>query len=171
LAVSQFGVMFFADPYAAFANIATNLRPGGRLLFACWRPLSENPWTKIPMAAIRDLLPPAAPVDSTAPPPPGPFSLGDRERLVDIVSRAGFVDINVDAVDIDVCFAAAGGVDEAMRLATQIGPAASALAELSPATKADGAARIKSAIAPFEKHGRVELGGAIWMVHATTANK
>jgi SAM-dependent methyltransferase len=170
VAVSQFGVMFFADPYAAFANIAANLRPGGRLLFACWRPLSENPWTKIPMGAIRDLLPPVASVDPRAPPPPGPFALGNRSRLLDIASRAGFVDIKVDAVDIDVCFAAEGGVDEAMRLATQIGPAASALAELSGDIKADGAVRIRAALAPFAKNGRVALGGAIWVVDAQRAS-
>ena len=35
LAVSRFGVMFFADPVAAFANLYAALRPGGRLCFAC----------------------------------------------------------------------------------------------------------------------------------------
>ncbi len=34
-AFSRFGVMFFADPVAAFANVARALRPGGRLVFAC----------------------------------------------------------------------------------------------------------------------------------------
>ena len=50
LAVSRFGVMFFDDPDAAFANIAANLRPGGRLVFACWRPVEENSWVTTPMA-------------------------------------------------------------------------------------------------------------------------
>ena len=44
LAVSQFGLMFFANPEEAFATIAANLRPGGRLLFTCWRAESENQW-------------------------------------------------------------------------------------------------------------------------------
>ena len=33
---SRFGVMFFTDPAAAFANIRTALKPGGRLAFVCW---------------------------------------------------------------------------------------------------------------------------------------
>src|SRR5271167_3671372 len=56
LAVSQFGLMLFADPDAAFATIAADVRPGGRLLFTCWRTVAENQWVAKPMAAIRDLL-------------------------------------------------------------------------------------------------------------------
>jgi ubiquinone/menaquinone biosynthesis C-methylase UbiE len=37
VALSRFGVMFFADPAPAFANIARGLRPGGRLVFVCWQ--------------------------------------------------------------------------------------------------------------------------------------
>src|ERR1700688_758146 len=37
LIVSRFGVMFFGDPVAAFANLRTGLVPGGGVRFACWR--------------------------------------------------------------------------------------------------------------------------------------
>ena len=39
---SRFGVMFFADPAAAFANILKSLKPGGRLGFVCWRDASPK---------------------------------------------------------------------------------------------------------------------------------
>ena len=78
LAVSRFGVMFFADPDAAFANIASNLRPGGRLVFACWRALRENEWAAKPLNAIRELLPPAP---APAPNAPGTFAFADGDRL------------------------------------------------------------------------------------------
>jgi SAM-dependent methyltransferase len=42
-AFSRFGVMFFADPTAAFINIRRSLKPNGRLAFVCWRALEENP--------------------------------------------------------------------------------------------------------------------------------
>jgi SAM-dependent methyltransferase len=42
VATSRMGVMFFADPVAAFRNIGGALKPGGRLVFACWAPLAEN---------------------------------------------------------------------------------------------------------------------------------
>jgi len=34
---SRFGMMFFEDPQAAFANLACAIRPGGRLVFVCWQ--------------------------------------------------------------------------------------------------------------------------------------
>jgi ubiquinone/menaquinone biosynthesis C-methylase UbiE len=42
LATSRMGVMFFANPTAAFRNIGGALKPGGRLTFACWGPPQEN---------------------------------------------------------------------------------------------------------------------------------
>src|ERR1700730_788171 len=42
LIASRFGVMFFADPVAAFRNLLGAARPGGRLCFACWAALEEN---------------------------------------------------------------------------------------------------------------------------------
>ena len=53
--ISRFGVMFFADPVAAFANIRSATRPGGRLVFACWQPLAANPWLLVPGAALAEL--------------------------------------------------------------------------------------------------------------------
>jgi SAM-dependent methyltransferase len=163
LAVSQFGLMFFADPDVAFANIAANLRPGGRLLFACWRAAVENPWVSVPMRAVSDLLPEApAPV----PHAPGPFALADGERVRGILERAGFVDIAIEPREIPVCLATEGGVESAVRLAMQIGPTASALAEASQELRAMAAERLAVALAPHEREGRVTLGGAVWMVEA-----
>ena len=70
LAVSQLGLMFFANPEEAFVTIAANLRPGGRLCLTCWRAESENQWVTTPLAAIRPLLPEAPP---PVPHTPGPF--------------------------------------------------------------------------------------------------
>ncbi|MCR5880984.1 class I SAM-dependent methyltransferase [Phenylobacterium sp. J367] len=55
---SRFGVMFFADPVAAFTNIRRALKSGGRLAFVCWRAAAENPVMTTPMAAAAHLLPP-----------------------------------------------------------------------------------------------------------------
>src|SRR5437879_4211907 len=45
-AFSRFGVMFFADPQAAFRNIARSLRPGGRIAFVCWQPPDRQEWVR-----------------------------------------------------------------------------------------------------------------------------
>lgn len=163
LVVSQFGVMFFADPVAAFSNLAANLRPGGRLVFACWREPAENAWATVPVGSIRDLLPPAPPADPHA---PGPFALADRDRLAALLTEAGLAEVGIASVEVPICLAAEGGTAAAVRFALQIGPAASALAEADNAVRAAAAARIEAALAPHAQDGRVELRGAIWLVDA-----
>jgi SAM-dependent methyltransferase len=163
LAVSQFGLMFFADPDTAFATIAANVRPGGRLLFTCWRTAAENQWVTTPLGAIRDLLPPSSP---SVPNAPGPFALADRDRLRGIVERAGFTDIAIDPFDFPVCLASEGGVEAAVRLAMQIGPSGAALVAASKTTLALAEERLKTALVPHDKDGLVTLGGAIWLVEA-----
>lgn len=163
LAVSQFGLMFFADSEAAFTTIATNVRAGGRLLFTCWRSMQQNQWATAPMAAIADLLPPAPP---PLPHAPGPFALADHTRLAGILERAGFANVAIDPFDFPVCVAAEGGVEAAVRFVMQIGPTGSALAECSKETRALAAERLKVALTPHDLGGRVTLGGAIWMVEA-----
>ncbi len=87
LAVSQFGVMFFDEPLAAFAAVRAALVRGGRLVFACWQGVEHNPWHV--GTALRSLLPPRP----TPPPgksPVGPFVLGDDEYVRDLLGGAGF---------------------------------------------------------------------------------
>ncbi len=166
LAVSQFGLMFFADPDRAFANIAANLRTGGRLVFSCWREEAHNQWVTLPMDAVRELLPTTSPLTTTA---PGPFALADRARLAGILARAGFTQLVFTALDFPLCLTRDGGVEAAVRLILQIGPSASALAETSKAVRVTAAERLKLAFAAHDKDGSVALGGAIWLVEAIKA--
>lgn len=163
LAVSQFGVMFFDDPKTAFKNIATNIRTGGRLLFACWCPPSENPWATTPINSIRDLLPDMPTPDPHA---PGPFALADATRLQHVLEEAGFTNINIEFFNFPVRMALEGGVTAAAHFATQVGPAGWALAEASDELRTKAIERIKTALAPYEKNGAVTLTGSAWIVEA-----
>ncbi len=91
---SRFGVMFFSDPVAAFANLRKALTSAGRLAFVCWRPFSENLWIRAPMEAAQPFLPPSPPMDPTA---PGPFAFADPDRVRSILSEAGFSDVTLRA--------------------------------------------------------------------------
>ena len=71
LMVSRFGVMFFGDPVAAFSNLRSGLVPGGRLRFACWRSIHENPWLQIPLEAVYKHAPR---LPKPQPEEPGPFA-------------------------------------------------------------------------------------------------
>ena len=76
---SRFGVMFFADPAAAFANLRAALTERGRVVFVCWRALEHNPWMGVPVAAIAPLLPQAP--QAPQPGAPGPFAFADGDRV------------------------------------------------------------------------------------------
>jgi SAM-dependent methyltransferase len=87
-AYSRFGVMFFADPVAAFANVRSSLRPGGVQSFVCWQGVFDNEWMLIPGAAVASVLGSEPPMP--APEEPGPFSLSDPARVRAVLDAAGF---------------------------------------------------------------------------------
>lgn len=161
--MSRFGVMFFDDPQAAFTNIGTNLKPGGRLAFACWQAPKNNSWVLTPMMAIKPFLPEAPAPDPHA---PGPFAFADPERLHGILAGAGFADISIAAHDVPITLALEGGVEQAVQFSTQIGPAARAMAEVDANTKVAMHAALTDALQPHEKDGQVVLGGGIFIVTA-----
>lgn len=98
-AMSQFGVMFFDEPVRAFSNIRAHLRPGGRLVFACWQGIDRNPWYfATAVAGFVSPPPPPAPGKS----PTGPFSLADPQHVQDTLSAAGFVGVTLSAHELNV---------------------------------------------------------------------
>jgi len=96
LVFSRFGVMFFGDPVAAFTNMRHALKPGGRLVFICWRTPAENPWAGVPMRAAQPFLPP---MERPGPEEPGQYSFGDRARVERILTQAGFTGLSIEPVD------------------------------------------------------------------------
>jgi len=161
LIFSRFGVMFFADPVAAFANLRTGLKNNGRLVFLCWQSPRDNPWVSVGGAAIQPYLPEAEPPDPKA---PGPFAFADAEYLRDILSQAGFADVNIEAVNMDLRLGK--DLDEAMEFQGQVGPAARALAELSGEQRDAALAAARAALEPFVTPDGVVLGSATWLVSA-----
>ncbi len=89
--VSRFGIMFFDDPPAAFANLVRWLAPGGRFAFATWGPLAENPW----MTSIRQVVAEIVDLPKPDPEAPGPFRYADSDKLVALLDAAGFDELNV----------------------------------------------------------------------------
>jgi len=158
-AFSRFGVMFFSDPVAAFANIRAALKPDGRLAFVCWRPFQENPWMSAPMAAALPLLPPQPEADPLA---PGPFAFADAARVRGILEGAGFA-----AVDIKPFEARIGGasVEESIKLAFRVGPLGRALGDQTELAAAISD-RVREVIKPFDTPDGVLMPAAVWIVTA-----
>ncbi|HUS68236.1 MAG TPA: class I SAM-dependent methyltransferase [Kofleriaceae bacterium] len=161
LVFSRFGVMFFEDPVAAFANLRGALAPGGRLAFVCWRALKLNGWTFEPLQAARALLPPPTEGDPNA---PGPFAFADGDRLRGILTAAGFADVRVTAHD-DVMLL--GATPEAAAAHTlQIGPLARAAADLPRETRARIADLVVPVLARHAGPRGIAAPAALWLVDA-----
>jgi len=158
---SRFGVMFFAEPARAFANLRHALRRGGRVSFACWRAMPENAWVTVPFGALVKVIPPPPP-----PPPgaPGPFSFGDRERVRKILGEAGFAEIELAPYDAPL--ALGSSLDDAVEFAISAGPASRLVEGASASDRARARDVVREALAPHARGGAVALGGAIWLVHA-----
>jgi len=103
---SRFGVMFFDDPMAAFAHMRRALKPGARVAFVCWRSMTENDWVRLPMGAIKSILPALAPPHPEA---PGAFSFGDQARVECVLTAAGHTDETVAPFDASIPFGKGGG--------------------------------------------------------------
>jgi SAM-dependent methyltransferase len=92
----RWGYMLLADPSAALAETRRVLRPEGRLALAVWDSVQHNPWALLPTLELieRGLSSPPAPGA------PGPFALGDPERVRELLAGAGFAEIDVQSLDL-----------------------------------------------------------------------
>jgi ubiquinone/menaquinone biosynthesis C-methylase UbiE len=164
LIISRFGVMFFDDPVAAFANLHRLAAPGGRLVFACWQPPAENLWATLPMQALAALLPEQPAADPHA---PGPFAFADPARVEAILAAAGWQDIAFD--DLPFEMVVGDGEDpiaSAVQFNLRIGPAARLVRDAGPEAEAAAPAVLAAALAPYRIDDGVALPGAVWLVSA-----
>jgi len=158
--VSRFGVMFFDDPEAAFANFASALRPRGRITFACWQDLFQNQWMLIPGAAAAQHVG----LPQMEPGAPGPFALADRDRVERLLASAGFQDISLESIarpvrvgsDVDDTVAFFESTDIARRL----------MADAPPDKVALALDAIREALAPHAGAEGVVLSGTASLVTA-----
>jgi SAM-dependent methyltransferase len=162
LATSRMGVMFFADPTTAFRNIKGALKPGGRLVFACWAPLAENRhWLISYDVALRHLGPPApAPAHE-----PSPLAFADPDYIRGVLASAGFAEIAVErAHPTIVC----GSPEEEARQALMMGPTARLIEQKKPddATRQTIAREIEASFAAEARSGPIRLPATIFLVSA-----
>jgi len=163
LAISRMGVMFFADPAAAFRNIGSALKLGGRLVFACWGPLAENRhWLISYDIALRHLGPPA-------PQPahePSPLAFADPDYIRGVLAAAGFAEITVERAHPTVI---GGSPEEEARQALIMGPTARLIEEKKPAeaTYQTIAREIEAEFAAEASSGPILLPATVFLVTAS----
>ncbi len=143
---SRFGVMFFDDPVAAFANIRRAVRPGGRIGFVTWAGMADNPWFRVPSEAAQARLGPMPPADPHA---PGPMAFSDRARVLDILERAGWQE--AQARPETLALTPPGDLDAVAEFAGREGPASRIVAH-HEGDEADVAAIVAAVAERFAAH-------------------
>lgn len=142
--VSRMGVMFFADPIAAFANLLRAARPGAVFAAVVWRRGEANPWFQIPTeAAIRHL----GPVDAD-PHAPGPLAFAEVDRTVAILQAAGWEDVRGDPMEVRL--ETRGSSEDAAMSIGALGPAARIM-NAKGATSAQVASIVKDIAVGFRQ--------------------
>jgi SAM-dependent methyltransferase len=162
--ISRFGTMFFADPVAAFANIRSAARPGGRLVFACWQPLAANQWLLVPRAALAEHV---APPPSVGPGDgPGMFAFADPDRVRPILAAAGWRDIEITSEHRSILVGGGGSVDDAVEFLRTGSMGRMMLAGADADTADRAVASVRAALAPYAGADGVHLDAAVWLVQA-----
>lgn len=161
LVSSRFGVMFFADPVAAFRNIRRAMKPKGRLAFVCWRDWRQNEWVRVPVGAVRPHVPPQPPV---GPEDPGPFAFANLARIRTILAASGFDAITARPLDVTGEFGET--LDEGVQYMMGFGPISRMMTPASELERARAKAALTDALRPYAAKGTITMGLAQWLVTA-----
>lgn len=157
---SRFGVMFFIDPPAAFANLRLALKRDGRLAFVCWK---DDNWINMPMRAVTAAIPEAPPLPAPVPGAPGPMAFTDPDHVRRILTAAGFTDIRIREFHKKT---GVGNLEETLPIVLDIGPLGRALRE-HPEWRDRAVEALREAFAVHvEEDGQVRLTSGVWIVTA-----
>ncbi|MFJ2821586.1 class I SAM-dependent methyltransferase [Streptomyces toxytricini] len=159
--ISRFGVMYFADPVAAFGNIASAVRPGGRAALLCAAEPEGNEWLTA-LAALAGLLPPNG---FGEPGGPGMFSLSAPGAAVALLERAGWDDVRAKHVTAHGTWG--DDAEHAADLLLSSGPLRHLFARAAPAAAADARRRLVNVLRPRESADGLRLRSNAWLVTAT----
>ena len=158
--------MFFGDPAAAFTNVASAVRPGGRVAFMAWQAEELNEWGSELDAATAtgsssDDMTTDEPPDGAVPVPrsgyePGPFSLADPDVCRSLLEGAGLVDVAVTSQSLPLRLGRT--VDEAYAFYSTW------VEDDDPAAAADALARLHALLVRLDTGDGLYLGSASWLL-------
>lgn len=160
VAISSFGAMFFADPIAAFTNVAGGLRPGGRLALLAWQALGRNEW----LTAIRSALDAGRSLPEPPSGVPGPFGLADPASVRDILGSAGLVDVDLASVEEPVFLGA--DADDAWAFVSGMGIVRGLSHDLGEAMRQEALERLREVVDEHETPEGVLFASAAWLITA-----
>jgi len=163
--ISRFGVMFFEDPVAAFANIRSAVRPAGRLAFVCWQPLDANDWLLVPRAALAEHVQP--PDDFGSQDGPGMFGFAAQDRIRQVLAESGWGTITITPQHVMLLIGGGGSIDDTVSFVRTATIGRTMLAGADEATTDRALASLGTALARHADADGVHLGASVWLVQAT----
>lgn len=169
--LSRFGVMFFDDPEAAFANLLAATAPGGRLCVAVWQTRDRSEILQRPLDVALEA---AARHDHKLefPPPDfGPCAFGDPETTTGFLTRAGWSDVRFTPHVLDMYAGGPGAVADAVDVALTMGSLQVALTGAPPGVVDAIRDALIADLAPAHDGTGVKLTGAVAIVTATRSNR
>jgi SAM-dependent methyltransferase len=158
--ISRFGTMFFAEPVAAFANLARSLRHSGRLMMMVWQDAEQNEWE----VSIQRALGIDAAMATAASATPDPFSLADPNTIERILEASGLADITLTDVQEPVYY----GEDVAAALdwVCEFSSVKEALQRMAPADRERALAALCKTLAVHDAGRGVWFDSRAWIVAA-----
>jgi ubiquinone/menaquinone biosynthesis C-methylase UbiE len=159
--ISRFGVMFFADTVAAFANLARSLRPGGRLSIVVPRAPQDDPWISTILTAV---APHVGEDDVDEIEKYGSFGLGEGERMDRVLAEAGFRDVDRRAVTLPIRVGT--DADDVVDYLLDEPEIEAVLERTTGAQRSEALAALRIAIAPHAGPDGVVMETSVWVVTA-----
>ncbi|WP_342725931.1 class I SAM-dependent methyltransferase [Bradyrhizobium sp. B097] len=159
IVISRLGVMFFADPVQAFANLRRAARPGAALRFIVWRAAAENPFMTTAERAAKPLLPD---LPARRPDAPGQFGFADRNRVESILEDSGWSAIAIEPVDVALRFPAS----VLTRYVSWLGPVGTMLQEMEEPRRTQVIETVRDAFDRYIHGSEIRFTAACWMVTA-----
>jgi SAM-dependent methyltransferase len=153
LFVSRFGVMFFADPVRAFANLRRAATHGARLRLIAWRSGDDNPFMTTAERAAAPLLPNL---------PARQFAFADRTRVRAILEESGWTGIDIQPLDVECSLPESALIP----YLTQLGPVGMALEDADASTRERVIAAARPAFDAYVHGAQVRVPTACWMIAA-----
>lgn len=157
--ISRFGVMFFADPVAAFRNLRSAVRPGAKLACLAWRSAAENDFMTAAERSAADLLPQ---LPGRVENGPGQFGFADPDAVRAILAEGGWRSVAIRPVDVECSLPE----DDLRLYARRMGPVADLLPTLDQTRRSEVERRLDAAFLPYVQGGEGRFTAACWLVTA-----
>jgi SAM-dependent methyltransferase len=160
---SRFGIMFFHDSAAAFANMRSWLVPGGKLDFACWAGPEENPW----MGIIGQIVGQHIDMPQTDPEDPGPFRFADQELVRGILDKAGYANIKCTSWQGESLLGGYGATPQSAIDFVMDGlDMKKSIMAQNPGALEDVRSELLDAVRPYHQDNAIRMGAGVWLVSA-----